>query len=66
MVTASRAEVLEPSETSTRSGFGAYAETAIPDIIPAGSGFVSYFNDASSPDEARNLADALLNGGGDG
>jgi hypothetical protein len=34
-VTAWRAEVLFPSETSTRSGFGSCAEKAMPDIIPA-------------------------------
>jgi hypothetical protein len=41
IVIASRAEVEEPSETSTRSGFEACAETAMPDIIPGASGFVS-------------------------
>jgi hypothetical protein len=44
-VTASRADVLEPSETSTRSDFGTW-DAAMPDIIPGAHGFVSQFNDA--------------------
>jgi hypothetical protein len=46
-VIASRAEVLFPSETSTRSGFGTFAEAAMPGIIPASRAFVFEFNDAS-------------------
>ena len=43
----SREDVLFPSETSTRSGFGTFAESAIPDIIPASLAFVFEFDDAS-------------------
>jgi hypothetical protein len=40
IVIASRAEVLFPSETSTRSGFGSCADSAMADIIPGPCGFV--------------------------
>jgi hypothetical protein len=43
MVIASRAEVLFPSETSTRSGFGTCVESAISNIIPGGRAFVFRF-----------------------